>query len=103
MRHLLLVVLFLATVGPTSVIGQGQPTLVGEDQRRLLTLAADPSDVAGQELSTGTNCWRDASKLWANNRDLVMSLRRPGVAPWSVVCLTWRLSLAASGCAAPAT
>ena len=55
MRHLfLLVVLFLATVGPTSVIGQDQPTFVGEDQRRLLlTLAADPSDVAGQELSTG--------------------------------------------------
>ena len=54
MRHLLLVVLFLAPVGPTSVIGQDQPTFVGEDQRRLLlTLAADPSDVAGQELSTG--------------------------------------------------
>ena len=54
MRSLLLVVLFLATVGPTSIIGQDQPTFVGEDQRRLLlTLAADPSEVAGPELSTG--------------------------------------------------
>ena len=54
MKHVcLLVVLLLATVGPTSVFGQDRPPFVEENHRRLLTLAADPSEVAGQELSTG--------------------------------------------------
>ncbi len=54
MRHAcLLVVLLLATPGSTSVIAQDQPRVIGEDQRRLMTLAPDSSELVGQELSTG--------------------------------------------------
>ena len=54
-RVCLLVVYLLATLGPTRVIGQDQPSFRDETQRtpRLLTLALDPSGVAGQELSSG--------------------------------------------------
>ena len=54
MRHAcLLVVLLWATVGPTSAIAQDQPRFIGENERRLMTLAPDSSEIAGQELSTG--------------------------------------------------
>ena len=56
MRYVcLLVVSMLATLGPTRVIGQDQPPFLNETQRTLpqLTLALDPSAVAGQELSSG--------------------------------------------------
>ena len=52
-RVCLLVVLLLATMGLTSVIGQDQRPFTGIDPTRLLTVAPEPAEVAGQELFPG--------------------------------------------------
>ncbi len=57
-RVCLLVVLLLATIGPTGVTGQDQRPFTGVDPLRQLLVAPRPSEVAEQE-ATGNNLLRD--------------------------------------------